>query len=384
MWFRAVLCLIPLFCDCAIVRVPLKPIEPFSFNSSEADVFTGKSSRKWAVQASSASRTIPLRLRNHEDIGFYGEIGIGTPAQKFVVAFQMSESLLWVASSECYAELHAACRTHRLFDHTKSSTCTEGDKQHFKRVYYGDDVAGMLLKDDVTISSVTVKNQTIGAATEIEWRDFASMAFDGVFGLKRKPKSGILYDMYSQGLISEQIFSIYINSKGYNPADSEILFGGINSNRYTGEITWTKLLGTEGWEFNMTSVTVDGVNFCRGGCRAYVESGATVITGPNREISRLNAKLGTMRYADVFIVDCERLHMLPPINFVINGTTLTLTPREYFYKLYLNSDRLCINMVASSGGNNNVWMLGNMFLRKYYTIFDAQRNLTGFAKAKIE
>lgn len=84
------------------------------------------------------------------------------------------------------------------------------------------------------------------------------------------------------------------------------------------------------------------------------------------------------------IVDCDTLSSLPNITITLNGKDFELTPEQYVLVEGDDTQKICL--VGLIGLDlppqiGPLWILGDVFIRAYYTIFDFGNSQVGFAKA---
>ncbi|XP_040472497.1 pepsin B-like [Falco naumanni] len=322
-------------------------------------------------------------LTNYLHSFYFGEISIGTPPQNFLVIFDTGSANLWVPSTYCQ---DPACVNHNRFNSGMSSTFSSIDVTYTLRYGFGD-VAVALGYDTVTIQNIVIRNQEFGLSLDEPSSPFYYLDFDGILGMSY-PGVGIsgyntlLQNMMQQNQLEEPIFSFYFSRNPTYEYGGEVVLGGIASQLYTGEILWTPVIQELYWKIGIEEFSIgqSGTGWCSQGCHGIVDTGTFLLTIPAQFMSEFLQALGAEEndYGD-YVVDCNSVPSMPTLYFGISGTQLSLPPSIYV----LNNDGICTVAVEStyvpSTNGQPLWILGNIFLRQYYSIFDLANNQVGFA-----
>nr|XP_020470274.1 pepsin A-like [Monopterus albus] len=315
-------------------------------------------------------------MTNDADLSYFGVISIGSPPQSFLVIFDSGSSNLWIPSTYCSSQ---ACENHRKFNPQQSSTY-KWLGQPLSIQYGTGSMTGYLVSDDVEVGGVTVANQVFGIS-QTEAPFLATMQADGILGLAFQSIASdnvvpVFYNMIKQGLVSQSMFSVYLSSN--SEQGSEVVFGGVDSNHYTGQITWIPLTSATYWQIKMDSVTINGQTVaCSGGCQAIIDTGTSLIVGPTSDINNMNSWVGatTDQYGDAS-VNCQNIQNMPAITFTLSGTAFTVPASAY-----VSQTSYGCNTGFGPGGSDQLWILGDVFIRQYYAVFDMTGPYIGLAQS---
>ncbi|XP_029894313.1 pepsin A-5 [Aquila chrysaetos chrysaetos] len=315
-------------------------------------------------------------LENYLDNEYFGTISIGTPPQEFTVIFDTGSSNLWVPSVYCSS---LACSNHKRFNPADSSTFV-GTNESVSIAYGTGSMTGVLGYDTVTVAAINVLNQIFGLA-ETEPGDFFYYSpFDGILGLAFPSISSsgatpVFDNMMSEGLVAKDLFSVYLSRDGKR--GSFVLFGGIDPSYTTNGISWIPLSAETYWQITMDSVSISGEPVaCSFGCQAIVDTGTSLLAMPNRALSNI---LGTLGASSNGAISCSAVNTLPDVVFQINGKTFSVPPRAYVIEIdgYCTLGFQGMNIPTESG---ELWILGDVFIREYYVIFDRANNMVGLSQ----
>lgn len=320
-------------------------------------------------------------INDYENSQYYGKITLGTPEQEFNVIFDTGSSDLWVAGSKC----DDSCGKHAKYDSSKSSTYVVNGTA-FDIQYGSGPVSGYESQDALNMGGLVVKNQIFAEVTDASGLGAAYKMgkFDGILGLAFPVLSvnhvpTAFQNLVEQNLISTPQFAFYL---GNSRTDfGELTLGGYDSKKYTGDIAWVDLISPTYWEIKLGGFNVDGVSYVGSeGTKAIVDSGTSLLTAPSEVVAQVAKKIGAKSViAGEYMVACN-YDTLPNFDFVVNGITYTLTPTDY---LIPDGDICVLGMMGLDipAPTGPLWIMGDIFMRKYYTIFDYGNKRVGFATA---
>lgn len=382
-WIMRTLFIIVLtVCSCDIIRLPLKRMEP---TRSRLEQLTNEA-RNYYLGVKYNNGT-PEELHNYLDAQYYGDISIGTPPQKFRVVFDTGSSNLWVPSKKCKF-WEVACMLHNKYDSSSSSTYVANDTDFAIR-YGSGSVSGILSTDNLQIAVIDVKKQTFGEALKEPGLAFLMAKFDGILGMAFNSISvdgvpTVFDNMIAQHLVAEPVFSFYLNRDPSDPNGGELLLGGVDPTRYSGKITYAPLTHETYWQFTMDGIYMDTMKLCDKTCQAIADTGTSLIAGPLAQVERLNQALGgTKIVGGEYMVSCSKLPSMPPVHFTINGVNMTLTPDDYVLKIKKLGQTICLlGFMGFDIPGKPLWILGDIFIGKFYTVFDVGNKRVGFATAR--
>ncbi|KAF8006412.1 hypothetical protein BT93_K0650 [Corymbia citriodora subsp. variegata] len=380
-----------------------------------------------------------IYLKNFLDAQYYGEIGIGTPPQKFMVVFDTGSANLWVPSSKC------------MF-----SEFVEARKEGFL-AFLADQFDGIL--------GLGFQDIAVGGTTPL-W-----------------------YNMVEQGHVPQEIFSVWFNRDPTSTLGGEIVFGGLDWRHFRGEHCYVPITKPGYWQIDVRGILVAGnsTGLCDDGCEAVLDTGTSFLAGPTRTITQINHAIGAVgivsfqcqtivsiygnriwehliaglrpeiicvdiglcvyngsqqfstrmdktfnngtekgslaketavctfcemiafwiqmqlkqqkakdrifKYVNELceklpnptgksFIDCDKMENMPHVSFVFGNKSFPLSPEQYILRVGESCSMICVSgFVPLDIPEHHLWVLGSMFMGAYHTVFDFGNGKIGFAKA---
>ncbi|XP_063053297.1 pepsin B-like [Engraulis encrasicolus] len=329
------------------------------------------------VQAASGATVEDLIFQGF----YYGAISVGTPPQSVPVLFDTGSSNLWIDSVYCNSQ---ACNAHQKFNPQSSSSFRwTNPRQTFKLQYGAGGMTANLGYDTVSVGDISVSDQMIGLSATLGTQP---APFAGIVGLgyprnSAKGQPTFMDTMMQENLLSYDCVAFYLSSSG---AGSEIAFGEVDYSKVRSPISWTPVTVENWWQINTQGLQINGqeTGWCQYGCPTMVDTGTPTITMPAQPFYTLMQAIRAQQDNGQFYVPCYAVSSLPTIAFIIGGTPFPVPPSAYVDtshpsngNCYLGITRTYLNDLSGQP----MWILGDVFLSLYYSVYDRTYNRVGFA-----
>lgn len=241
------------------------------------------------------------------------------------------------------------------------------------------------------------------------------MILIGILGLSFPTLSNLKYvplfdNIMRKKQLKKNWFSFYLTDQNED-GKSQVVLGEPSKEFYEGDIHWHQVTEESYWQVEMEDIYVGGkaINMCPGGCKLVIDTGTSIITGPSDDLDSLLNRLP--------LNDCDDISSLPEIGFRIGHFLYTMKPQEYI--LFANKKSTSMLEIASQemklgveleeklmkshtisetnfksknhsckrafmpldvqAPKGPLWVLGDIFLRKYFVIFDRDSKRIGIS-----
>jgi saccharopepsin len=287
-------------------------------------------------------------------------------------------SNLWVPGTSCTS---IACFLHAKYDASASSTY-KANGTAFEIHYGSGSLEGYVSQDVMSIGDLTIKGQHFAEATKEPGLAFAFGKFDGILGLAYDTISvnhitPPFYNALNQGLLAEKLFTFRIGSSEED--GGEAVFGGIDPSHHKGSITYVPVRRRAYWEVELEKVGFGDDELELESAGAAIDTGTSLLVMPTTIAEMLNSEIGAKRsWNGQYTLPCEKVPSLPELTFYFGGKPYPLQGSDYV----LNAGGTCISAFTGMDINlpgGELWIVGDVFLRKYFTVYDLGRHAIGFA-----
>jgi hypothetical protein len=343
------------------------------------------------------------------------------------------------------------------FDSAKSSTF-ENTNQTFGIIYGSGSANGTYVTDTVTVGGATVQNQQFGLVTTTadiltnqgslgggvgsspSVSQNSGPVSDGIFGLGYPQLTAstsdggqvynpFVFNLVQNKVIADPVFSIYLNSASATGNSGEIIFGGVDQSKYSGELAYMPVAGLQSGSdgnpldaifggsgssqvYAYWMVYGQGFNVVNGitspnltmstTVPVILDTGTTLTYLPQKVAQEIALSVANQndiaidQQAGVYVVGCDVANSNAQVQIQFSTSSkVTDSPITFSVpvsQLVIPLDGTsastasqCIFGIAPSSGSSssssNLYLIGDSMLRSAYMVFDMGQNRVGLAAA---
>ncbi|KAI0057208.1 acid protease [Artomyces pyxidatus] len=354
---------------------------------------------KYGAEPSRRKRTSGYNLLTDQnaDSSYFGSLAVGTPPVAYNVILDTGSSDLWLASSEC----QSGCRNIPTFT-ASSSSSFKNLSESFAITYGSGKASGVLGQDVIQMAGFEVNNQIFGVCDVVS-NGLLNSPVSGLLGLAWQaiassgatPFWQTLYqnNVWDQPLMAFQLTRFQNDSQAaaLEPGGT-FTMGNVNNSLYTGNIDYQNIPSgaVAYWTLPLVGLNVNGnaITLPSGsGSYAAIDTGTTLVGGPNDQISAIYAQIpnsnpASGNYEGYYTYPCDTV---VNVTLSFGGQTWSIAPGD-FQLTQLSSGQCLGAFFEFSSGSTSAppWIVGDTFLKNVYSVFRANPASVGFATLAVD
>ena len=314
-----------------------------------------------------------------QDLSYFSAVKFGSKGKDMWMLLDTGAANTWVMGSNCTT---SACLAHDTFGAQDSSTLHVTTTPW--SVSYGTGtVEGVTVTDTVAFANYSVE-MGFGSATFTS-NDFNNYPMDGILGLGRTASNQIgaptvMQVLDDNNLLQANIVGIHLQRNSDGAKDGQITFGGVDHSKFQGSLSYTATVSADPslWEIPVDDVAVSGISCKLTGRSAIIDTGTSYVLMPLGDAKIVHAQIpGSTNTGGSpnFMIPCNTTKT---IQFTFSGVTYSVQPEDYVSQADSVGTMCASNIIGQQAYSANQWILGDVFLKNVYSVFDFDKDQIGF------
>ena len=328
------------------------------------------------ITGSTPSQTNSVAIdEDGTDYFYFTTAQFGSSSKSMYMLVDTGSANTWVIGSGCTSK---ACTSHNTFGPADSSTL-KSTPSKFNLTYGTGTVSGMIYNDTVKLAGMSLP-LSFGLASMTS-DDFSTYPMDGILGLGRPMSSNmdspsVMEVIEASKTLPQNLLGISLQRNSDGSTGGELSFGTPDTTKYIGDLLYinTDYNGSL-WEIPIGDTAVNGDSCHFTGKKGIVDSGTSFWLLPPSDAKTLHDRIpSSVLASDGWRVPCSSSM---PLQITISNAVFNVSSKDWVGSP-INGGPMCSsNIIALQTFGPDQWLLGDVFLKNVYTVFDFDKNRVG-------
>nr|AJD23158.1 aspartic-type endopeptidase [Onygena corvina] len=355
-----------------------------------------------------STKTVSQDLDNQKNL-YFCNLTLGTPPQTIRAHIDTGSSDLWVNtdSSRLCSSSRSPCQKGGTYDRQQSSTYNFVSSDFNISYVDGSGASGDYVTDVINVGGITLKSfQFAIGSTSSSPLGVLGIGYEA--GEAQVTRSGdesypnLPSALLKAGFIRSNAYSLWLNDLDSNRG--QILFGGIDTGKYSGKLQTVPVLHTRNGQYNSLVVALTGVgirtgndgsvtNFSTNPVAVAMDSGSSLSYLPDALAAQVYKKIGAVfdPTNNLAFVPCSMSKDNRKLVFTFSAPQIAVGMDELVIDLgpdsngneatFRDGSKACVFGIAPAG--NSISILGDTVLRSAYLVYDLANNEISIAETKF-